>query len=609
MLGVPPKQPALDSQVDILLTKQEATPAVVSAEISAVQKRRRILIIGTAVLAALIVIGTIFGVLASQNIIGGSKNSNKSAELAENADARATGTSSQVTSTSGQSSASATSTASDEDEEDDSNNSEGNSTSCSRIRNIPKDVVGTYLDMTKWMDTTDFNCTWTDATVGNLSLAGLNSTWSDNTRANDRVPPLNTSWGSYMDRPIRGVNVGGWLNLEPFMTPSLFDYSKDLGINDEYTLLKHLGPEKGREVLEKHYSTFITEDDFAAIAAAGLDHVRIPFSYWAVATYEGDPYIKGVSWRYLLRGIEWARKHGLRVKLDLHGLPGSQNGWNHSGRAGNITWLLNGTESAMLNRKRSLDIHKQLSAFFAQERYRNVVAFYGLVNEPGASIPTDDLVSWTKEAYDIVSGAGYTGTQVYSDGIRDVNSWSGLFEGYGDSLSIDTHIYIIFTQPLLNKTRAEKVDFACTKWTEDRDENIAKVGPTMVGEWSVADNDCTKYLNGANAGARWDGSFETNNGMSWCPTQDDRCTCEHSLGSPKDYSDSYKSFLYTFATAQMEAYEHSWGWFYWSWKTENAPLFSYQAGIEYGFLPKLAYERIWDCTKPVPDFGEWPEYQ
>ena len=28
-------------------------------------------------------------------------------------------------------------------------------------------------------------------------------------------------------------------------------------------------------------------------------------------------------------GIAWARKYGLRICLDLHAVPGSQNGYNH----------------------------------------------------------------------------------------------------------------------------------------------------------------------------------------------------------------------------------------------------------------------------------------
>ena len=31
-------------------------------------------------------------------------------------------------------------------------------------------------------------------------------------------------------------------------------------------------------------------------------------------------------WQYILQALEWARKYGLRVKIDLHTIPGSQNG-------------------------------------------------------------------------------------------------------------------------------------------------------------------------------------------------------------------------------------------------------------------------------------------
>ena len=34
----------------------------------------------------------------------------------------------------------------------------------------------------------------------------------------------------------------------------------------------------------------------------------------------------GCDCRYFLKAIKWARKYGLRIKLDLHTMPGSQNG-------------------------------------------------------------------------------------------------------------------------------------------------------------------------------------------------------------------------------------------------------------------------------------------
>ena len=329
---------------------------------------------------------------------------------------------------------------------------------------IPTSAKGSVLDPFAWYDTSDLNVTYTAETVGGLSIMGLNSTWNDSAQANEYVPPLNKAW-LYGEMPIRGVNLGGWLSIEPFITPSMFrSYKPNQGIVDEYTLCAELGPSRAAKMLEKHYARFVTEQTFQEIQAAGLDHVRIPFSYWAITTYPGDPYVPQISWRYLLRGIEWARKYGLRVNLDVHALPGSQNGWNHSGRLGAIGWL-NGTDGA-LNAQRSLDLHKQLSTFFAQPRYHNIIAIYGLVNEPKMSaLDVDEVVAWTKSAVQIVRENGIKQTIAFGDGFLGLLKWHGKLDGV-DGLVLDAHQYTIFNPDQISFTHQKKIEYACSGWTE-----------------------------------------------------------------------------------------------------------------------------------------------
>jgi glucan 1,3-beta-glucosidase len=57
-----------------------------------------------------------------------------------------------------------------------------------------------------------------------------------------------------------------------------------------------------------------------------LNHVRIPIGYWAYEVGPGEPYIQGQH-AYLLKAVSWAAKHNLKVIIDLHGAPGSQNGY------------------------------------------------------------------------------------------------------------------------------------------------------------------------------------------------------------------------------------------------------------------------------------------
>ena len=476
---------------------------------------------------------------------------------------------------------------------------------------IPTGAKGTYLDPFTWYDTTDFNVTYTNATVGGLPIEGLNSTWDDSASANSNVPAISADWGSYADKPARGVNLGGWLSLEPFITPSLFNYASNQGIIDEWTLTTHLGS-SAQSTLEKHYATFVSEQTFKDIANAGLDHVRIPFSYWAVVTYPGDPYVFRTSWRYLLRGIEWARKHGLRINLDVHGLPGSQNGWNHSGRQGVIGWL-NGTDGD-LNAQRSLDIHDQLSQFFAQDRYKNIITFYGLVNEPKmTALSTTAVNNWTAEAFTLVRKNGITANVVFGDGFLGLQNWQGKLTGY-EGLVLDVHQYVIFNENQIDYNHTTKVNYACSGWSQQTDQsmNVATgFGPTIIAEWSQADTDCATNLNNVGVGNRWTGTYNFGDApvvSPDCPTKNSQCECTDANADPSQYSTTYKQFLQMFAEAQMASFEKGWGWFYWTWVTEDATQWSYQLGLAAGILPAKAYAPDFNCSATVPSFSGLPEF-
>lgn len=111
---------------------------------------------------------------------------------------------------------------------------------------------------------------------------------------------------------------------EPFIVPGLYQpyANESTPIGDEYDLSLRYIQDGGKANLEKqmrqHYETFITEEDFAMIAAAGLNWVRMPFGFWAIETYSDEPYLEGVAWEYIQRAIGWARKYGIRINLDLH---------------------------------------------------------------------------------------------------------------------------------------------------------------------------------------------------------------------------------------------------------------------------------------------------
>lgn len=87
---------------------------------------------------------------------------------------------------------------------------------------------------------------------------------------------------------------------------------------DEYTYTQALGPQEATSRLTNHWQTWITEADFAEIAADGLNHVRIPIGYWAVSPLPGDPYVQG-QLPFLDQAVGWARAHNIKILLDVHG--------------------------------------------------------------------------------------------------------------------------------------------------------------------------------------------------------------------------------------------------------------------------------------------------
>ncbi|KAI7866603.1 glycoside hydrolase superfamily [Spinellus fusiger] len=417
--------------------------------------------------------------------------------------------------------------------------------------------------------------------------------FDDSARVNEKTPALNEPF-IYGQQKIQGVNIGGWLVIEPFITPSLFDqFPQSAKVIDEWTLCEKLGPEEARKQLKAHYDSFIVEEDFKKISKMGLNHVRIPVGHWAIETEPTEPYVAKLSWEYLLKGIQWARKYGIRVMVELHTAPGSQNGWNHSGKEGVIQWL-NGTHGSE-NANRTLSIVQTMTNFFSDPKWSNVVPLFGVLNEPFMPYLSDPSVvkNWYQKSYDTIrSGTNAPGPFLsYHDGFLGLPDWEGYFKNY-DRTMLEAHMYLIFDQGLVSMSREDQSNFPCTAWRSSIIQSTNATALTMVGEFSLATNDCAKYLNGVGKGTRYDGTLDPNHPESACPG----CTC---VGSEdwKSWTKEYKSFLSSFVQHQMDAYESGVGWFFWTYKTEghNNPHWDYLLGWEQGWIPSDPSNRNFSC--------------
>ena len=87
------------------------------------------------------------------------------------------------------------------------------------------------------------------------------------------------------EQKVRGVNLGSWFVLESWMTPQPWDENGcNKGSDGGSYRLEHCLGNRAKSVMEKHWSSFITENDFAELSQHGINLVRVPVGWWHVSS-------------------------------------------------------------------------------------------------------------------------------------------------------------------------------------------------------------------------------------------------------------------------------------------------------------------------------------
>ncbi|KAF5311717.1 hypothetical protein D9611_009477 [Ephemerocybe angulata] len=426
----------------------------------------------------------------------------------------------------------------------------------------------------------DFGGDWYADPKKPFDNGGKAQSWSP------RIGAEEWKWGEHM---VHGVNLGGWLVTEPFIVPALYEKyitnSAGIKVEDEWTLSQAMG-DKLAEEMENHYKTFITEKDFADIAAAGLNWVRIPIGFWAIETINDEPQLAGVSWTYFLKAIQWGRKYGIRIYLDLHALPGSQNGWNHSGKSGSVNFM-NGV-MGIANAQRTLTYLRIFTEFVSQPQYKDVVQMVGIVNEIlWSTIGKEAIQSFYTAAYEAIRKASGTGAGngpyiAIHEGFQGPAIWEGFLAG-SDRVVLDQHPYLAF-QGDSSATPQSSAPKPC-EWAIATNQSQKAFGVTVGGEFSTAINACGLWLNGVPA--------------------EDPPTCDV-WNNWSAWDQTTIDGLKQVTLASMDALQN---YFFWTWKigdstklgTSSCPMWHYKLGVEKGWIPKDPREAVGTCAKVLPD--------
>jgi glucan 1,3-beta-glucosidase len=214
--------------------------------------------------------------------------------------------------------------------------------------------------------------------------------------------------------------------VNSWITPSIFrNIDQSLGIVDEFTLTQKL-PNQAPDILRKHWNEWVNYNDFQKIASSGINLVRIPIGYWAYDN-TGSPYVKGAA-EYIDAAVDWARgtHPPLKIMIDLHGAPGSQNGFDNSGvKTGQPTWLTDGGVGGP-SAQQTLAVLKTIAQKYAQPKYSDVVVGIELLNEPqGGRLNNGELRQFFREGYGRVREVGDT-TVVIHDAFLNPTSYNGF---------------------------------------------------------------------------------------------------------------------------------------------------------------------------------------
>lgn len=216
-------------------------------------------------------------------------------------------------------------------------------------------------------------CTW-------LLIASLATVAS---AAHAATLPTLTVEGEHLVTPagevvtLRGVNIGNWLLLEPWML-GLQQNDSPGGFPDQATILEVLderfGEARAYELMELYREHWMTPRDFEIIRSFGFNVVRLPIHYSLLENPDAPGHMREDAFKWIDRGIEMAQDAGLYTILDLHGVPGGQSVDAPTGKVEqNKLWD-------------SVDYQDRTVALWSAmaERYADhpAVAAYDVVNEP-----------------------------------------------------------------------------------------------------------------------------------------------------------------------------------------------------------------------------------
>lgn len=227
---------------------------------------------------------------------------------------------------------------------------------------------------------------------------------------------------------LRGVNAGQILLQEGWMSPFALEplknedgsYVKDADGNIQYPEFTEEEFREGiksnpnlntydmEELMRVYWDAFFTEEDFRIIKEdLQMNTIRLPFYYLNILNEDLTLKEEDEAFAYLDWFMEQAAKYEIYVVLDLHGAPGSQNGYEHSGAAERVAGLWTSKE----NVNATVELWKFVSKHYTETKPElgKWIATYDILNEPTYewnTVTTKECWDVFDQIYDVIRANG-----------------------------------------------------------------------------------------------------------------------------------------------------------------------------------------------------------